>query len=251
MKKLIDLLSPYIWALPFILFILGYMGASLFIPKRSITAPHLIGKQTHEATQICSPLRIHLYITEEKIEDDLPIGTIIYQKPTPGSTLKAGQPIFIVTTKHNDSPLLPDFIHQSKTHIMQWCKEQGVRCKIYAISSNLPEETCIGQYPQAGTRLIDKKIHVYIAKHQSNQYVFPTCIGLNAAQVHAFIQKSGNQARYYEKNQEISQESLEQYTIVQQKPTPGTFVKLDKPMHIQYEVQRIKPQNSFWPFGNQ
>lgn len=251
MKKLLTSLYPYLWALPFILFILSYMGASLFIPKRSVTAPHLIGKQTHEATQICSPLRIHLYITEEKTEEDLPVGTIIHQKPTPGATLKAGQPIFIVTTKHNDKPILPNFMHQSKTNITQWCKEQGVKCKIYTIPSDLPEQTCIGQYPQAGTQLVDKKIHVYLAKKVSEQYIFPTCLQLNAAFVHEFIQKSGNEAVYYEKNQEIPAQNLDQYIIVQQKPAPGTFVKLDKKMHIQYEVQRIKPQNSFWPFGNQ
>ena len=245
-------LKNLLWLFPFLAFAIGYICASLFLNNPTLPAPDLIGKNIYDALKVCSNLQLHLYILEEKIDEHLPSGTIISQRPHQGTKIKTNQALYVITTKNPPCPKTPLFIGMDQKDIQTTCKKLGIKARVYFLQSNLPAQSCIAQWPQAHSDLPSKKMVVYCSQPEQKLYVFPNFLHENAAKANEFLASHGISPAYYYQNKLLSSSSqeLSNYQITQQRPLSGTCIDLQKKIAIRFEVE-ISDQNSSGNFDNQ
>ena len=92
-------LKNYLWIVPFLSFILGYVVIQQIFYIPEITTPHLVGKQVHEILPLITQYNLNLRLIDHKEETALPEGIILNQTPAAGTLIKQNQPLFIVITK--------------------------------------------------------------------------------------------------------------------------------------------------------
>ena len=253
LKKVVCMnLKNLLWLSPFLMFATGYILASLLLNNPTIPAPDLIGKNIYDAIKTCSKSQLHLYILEEKIDEHLPSGTIISQRPHQGTCIKSNQALYVVTTKNPPSQKTPLCIGMQHKDIVALCAKQGIKARVHFIQSNLPAQSCIAQWPQQNCDIPSKKMIVYCSQPEQNVYVFPNFIDKNALKAYEFLNSYQITPTYYYQNKPCtcSQQELAQYKIIQQRPLSGTFIDLQKKISIRFEVEP-SAQNSSDNFDNQ
>lgn len=244
-------LKNLLWLFPFFAFALGYIFASLFLNNPTLPAPDLIGKNIYDAVKTCSNHQLHLYILEEKIDEHLPSGTIISQRPHQGTQIKSNQALYVVTTKNPPCPKTPVCISMQQKDILDLCTKLGIKARVHFVQSNLPAQTCIAQWPQQNCDLPGKKMIIYCSQPEQNLYVFPNFINENAAKVYEFLSSYQIEPAYYYENKPCTCniQELSGYKITQQRPLSGTFIDLQKKIGIRFEIE-LSAQNSSGNFDN-
>ena len=247
-----NFLKNHLWLFPFLAFTVGYICASLFLNNPTLPAPDLIGKNIYEAIKTCSHHQIHLYILEEKIDEHLPSGTIISQRPQQKTRIKSNQALYVVTTKTPACPKTPLCIGMQQKDIQTLCSKQSIKARVHLVQSNLPAQSCIAQWPSQNCDLPGKKMITYCSEPEQKLYVCPNFIGENAYKVHNFLDPYQITPNYYYQNKlcNCTSQELQKYTITQQRPLSGTFIDLQKKISIRFEVE-LSGQNSFDNFDTQ
>lgn len=223
-------------AIPFICFILGYGLSNMFIGNKSYTTPNLIGLTIHEAVTQTSPFHINIQLADQKECPGIAPGTILTQKPTAGRLIKSHQSIIVVTSKLPDTALAPKALGLAQSVAQDLCAQQKIKCKLYPIQHQLPANTCIGQTPQQGQPIPDKKLVLYIADNSSNSYIMPTLTNQPLQTVLNFLKLHAITVQIFEKSQKILPPYNENLTVTAQKPSAGSFISLQKNTNIQLEV---------------
>lgn len=223
-------------AMPFICFIIGYGISNLIMGNKTHTTPNLIGLTTLEAIEQTSPSHINIQLIAQKECPGVTHGTIVSQKPAPGRLIKSHQSIMVVTAKQPQARLAPDTTNKTEEEVNKICRDDHVKLKSYPLSYQLPTGTCIGQIPEKGQPIPDKKLIIYTASNKNETYLMPNVINMNLQEVVLFLQKHRVQLTIFHKNQKLSQPYSQELTITAQKPAPGSFVKLQDNMPVQLEV---------------
>ncbi|MCX5924399.1 MAG: PASTA domain-containing protein [Candidatus Dependentiae bacterium] len=186
--KQIGQFQKYLLALaPFLCFFLGYVLCNLLIGNKTYNTPQLIGLSLHQAVEETSPYHITIQLIAEKDCPGAAPGTIISQKPSAGRLIKSHQSIFVVITKLPQSALAPDFLGKSQEAIEELKQENKVKLKTYGLQYSAPKGSCIGQIPQSGQPIIDKKIIAYTAQDKTNKYIMPDLTSKDLLEVVEFL----------------------------------------------------------------
>ncbi|MFA5998886.1 MAG: PASTA domain-containing protein [Candidatus Babeliales bacterium] len=221
---------------PFICFFLGYVLCNLLIGNKTYNTPQLIGLSLHQAVEQTSPYHITIQLIAEKDCPGATPGTIISQKPSPGRLIKSHQSIFVVITKLPQSALAPEFLGKSQETIELIKKETNVKLKTYGLQCNAPKGSCIGQIPQSGQPIVDKKIIAYTAQDKTNKYIMPDLVSKDLLQVVEFLKNHNLNVQVFHKNQKLSSPYKQDLIIVSQKPLAGSIMSLQENAIIQLEV---------------
>ena len=224
---------------PFLCFILGYMISSLFIGNKSYPTPNLIGITLHDALLQTSAFHINVQLAGQKECPGIAHGTIISQKPAAGRLIKPHQSTLVVTCKHPQAQLTPDLIGKTEAQAQDICSASRMKLKTYPQAYPLPTNTCIGQTPQKGHEIPDKKIIAYTAAEQSKNYLMPNLLNKSLDQVIEFLQKYTTNISVFLHNQKISIPYPQPCKIIGQKPLPGSFINLKNELIIQLEIETI------------
>jgi beta-lactam-binding protein with PASTA domain len=245
-------LKNLLWLFPFLTFAIGYIFASLFLNNPTLQAPDIIGKSMYDAIKLCSNHQLHLYILEEKIDEHMPSGTIISQRPHQGTQIKSNQALYVVATKNPPCPKTPLCIGMNQKEVQALCNTNGIKARVHFVQSNLPVESCIAQWPSQNCDLPAKKMIIYCSQPEQKLYVFPNFLHENALKAHEFLSSYEITPSYYYQNKlcVCTPQELDSYTIVQQRPLSGTFIDLQKKISIRFEVE-ISSQNSSGNSDNQ
>ena len=186
--KKISHISKYLApTIPFICFFLGYALSNLLVGNKTYKTPELIGLSLHQAIEKTSPYQITIQLVAEKECPGAPQGTIISQKPSPGRSIKSHQSILVVTTKLPPAAKAPSVLGKTQDQVEKIQKSEHIKLKTYSLNYPAPKGVCIGQIPQPGQSIIDKKMTLYTTKEKQNKYIMPTLIDKNAAEVVEFL----------------------------------------------------------------
>lgn len=222
--------------LPFLFFIAGYGLSSFFWGSQPFPTPDLIGKTVHEAITISSALHVNIQLLTEKEVAGITPGLIINQKPTAGRLIKPHQSILITTSKPLICSKIPDLSEIPSNQIQDFCKNHKLKCKIIKIPHTAPTGTFLGQYPAAGSSIIDQKITIYNAINNDHACFMPNLTGQKLHDVITFLQFYPVTIQAQDEHAILKPPFPETKFVIAQKPEAGSIINLEKRLCIQLEV---------------
>lgn len=231
-KSHFSLLKKMLWVAPFICFIAGYTFLWLCASSNHHTAPAVIGKPIQEALQLLSAQGINTRIIKEKIDTDLPAGTIISQSPGPHQHIKTNQAIMLVLSKKPEYPIAPDFTHKKIEEIQKWLDQHHCSAKVYEVPHTYPAGTCIGQSPNPGALLKESSIIIYRSSGSKKLVIMPSLIGMRVPDAQELIKESGCTLEPHHSNKISPNHSCTTCIIREQKPFAGSIITVQAPLTI-------------------
>lgn len=217
---------------------MGYVLSNMLIGNTAYNTPNLIGLTLHEAIIQTSPFHINIQLADQKECPGITQGTIMSQKPTAGRLIKPHQSITVITSKLPETEIAPNLLGLNQSQIQDRCNQQNLKCKIYTLAHQLPTGSCIGQKPQAGQPISDKKITVYLAKHDSKMNLMPSLTEKPLEQVIEFLKKYPTiQVQVAHENQKLFPPYPQDLTVTAQKPLAASFVNLQNHFLVYLEVK--------------
>ncbi len=233
MKKQI----PYFFAIaPFIFFVLGYIFSHFLMKSTVYQTPNLIGLKLSQALTIAAQNHATIKLLHQQECPGVESETIISQKPSAGRLIRPNQAILITIATETTAPVAPDLKLQKLATCEKNCKEIGIKLKHYPIVYPLPQETCIGQIPQAQEAVTDKKITIYTAQEKANIYVMPNFINNNLNDVIKLLTNQEIGYTVFSNYEKIEAPYAKDLIITNQKPKQGSLIQITKSLNIQFEV---------------
>lgn len=213
-------------SLPFFFFLSTYFALSLYTRSSTITVPHVIGLPLFEAATLISEANLQLRILSiEKDPLALP-STVLKQTPSPQQKARPQQTVYITLSERPQPPITPQLIHQSISYCEQTLKPLEIQPQYFSISSKYPLNTCIGQFPEAGTPCKDGKILIYLSAGSEHIAIMPRLIGLTPATVSDFLTAYNIKTQITQPVAAIPEAVLKQTVVCDQMPYPGSFINL-------------------------
>jgi hypothetical protein len=163
----------YLWTIPFLSFLLGYFTIQKIFQPKSFNTPSIVGKRLQEAISILSKNQLNIKFISEKEDEGLPHGTILSQKPVPGLKITPNQSVYVTISKKPDRSACPELFKKNIKDILQILKDKNLRNKSYYVPSNLPDNSCVAQYPLPETSIKDTCIITYVSKGNKKPVIFP------------------------------------------------------------------------------
>lgn len=222
--------------LPFGCFLAGYLLSNFVIGNKTYITPQLTGLSLYEAIKITSPYQVNIRILSEKESANIPAGTILNQKPSPGRIIKTHQPILVTTTKAPPDIIAPCLLQHSLNSIEKTCQDMHLKHKTYPIEYPAPVNSCIAQLPQAKDVIHDKKITIYCAKEKQNMYLMPDFTDQDLDTVLGELKDYTEKISIFKGSQKLSAPYQINAKIIAQKPLAGSLVSITPPLNVQLEI---------------
>src|SRR5579872_4934222 len=127
-----------LWLFPFICFAGGYFVTRSLFHQTEMKAPALIGKNLFEAFTILSNNNLSPRLLDQKIDPDLPEGTVINQLPAAGQSIKQRQTVFVVLSKKPPVTPAPLLVGKSLNEIEKLGASMPYKIKTYLVPSCYP-----------------------------------------------------------------------------------------------------------------
>jgi beta-lactam-binding protein with PASTA domain len=229
-------IKNFVWTLPFLCFIFGYIVLHYFFAQPTVIVPSFLGKQLIEAQTIASNLDLSLRILNQKEDDTLMPGTILHQTPSAGLTIKKNQAIFCVVSRKPPLQYAPNFIGKLQADIEQHAAKNEFALKIYPIEYSAPRGYCVAQIPNADQPLMQKQIIVYISQGPCTLKIMPSFYQQPISAVTHMLNE--HQIPY-----SITQGSVHyarrrtEPLVIDQRPDAGSIVDFAKPPLVQLYVE--------------
>jgi len=235
-------ISSYLWAVPFISFLLGYYSVSFFYRIPVYATPALLGTSLQEAVAQLSDLHLNLRIIGRKQDNDLPTGTIISQMPQPKTKIKANQSIYCVISEKDAASSVPHLIKKTKDSLITELNAIGLRFMLFYVESMLPVDTCIAQWPQPGQLLQDnQKLIVYLSAGSNKPIIWPNFKTMAVNDVVEHLAMYGITPTITHRSASAEQHACsDACIIVDQRPLPGSIVPLQQDMTVQLQVSLMQ-----------
>lgn len=230
-------LQHFLWISPFLAFTFGYLFVSYSFQSKTIKTPHFIGSSLHLAMTHAAEQNLRLHIITEKEHAHIEPGTILEQKPQPGSSIKEKQSVYIITAKSPQQKNTPLVLNQTVEDLNATCESQRIKHKNYFIPSSSLKDTCIAQIPAPNKPIKENKIISYIAQEQSPFFILPDFAGLKLDDVILFLQEQNISFSVYERSTKLRAPYPQDVFVLNQKPLVGSFIKLDQSTHIQLQIR--------------
>jgi len=233
-------LKNYLFILPFLCFISGYLLIGNIVQKKTFITPSIVGKQVLKAASILSDANLNMRILHKKEELDLPDGTILSQTPKSGHTIKQNQSVFVVMSQKPPRTPAPRFVGKKLKTILQDVSKKNIRNRSYFFNSKHPTNSCIAQYPSPATLLKQNNVITYIAKEDKRCVLLPDFKGKSLQRVTDFLNRYNItiEITYSSKYAWDRSEETGNEIIIDQRPLAGSIVRFDNqnPITIHLKV---------------
>jgi len=231
MQNKYKFLKSYIWLIPFLSFIGGYLGAHILFSSPRVEVPNLVGSSITGAIRQVSDKHLNIRILTEKEDSDLLPGTVIHQKPTAHQKVKPYHAVYVILSKKPSRKKTANFLGKDRTKAQKELERESSPYKIFSIPSSQKSGIIIGQYPQPEHEL-KGPLKLYAAQHQKQHFVFPRLIGKQLGAVKEFFDTHDIPLHVNTTRNSCTDTMF----IKEQRPLPGTLISLEEPPHVQLLV---------------
>jgi beta-lactam-binding protein with PASTA domain len=210
-------------------------------PER-VTTPNVVGRTFYDAARETCKHGVSLVVAATKQEQNMPLGTVLTQKPLPGQPIKRGQSLYVTTVVHPLPILSPLLYGKSMKEAQQIVQPQGIHLEPYYLQSNYPQDTVFCQYPEPGDTLTVSRVIVYISSKGPTYAVMPRLINVAVSEVNDLMSSYDVQIHC------ICKDPLHNVCdggcrVVDQRPNAGQVVDLSSKIHIYVQCQHFKERN--------
>jgi serine/threonine-protein kinase len=236
--QVIKSLPKLLWLAPFASFIAGYLLIGLLYQNKVIPTPALVGLPLDKALIILSKANLNIRIIDHKDETDLEQGTILSQKPAPGTLIRQNQSLYVVIAQKPAPIQAPDIRNKKLPEATKLIESSSLQAKTYPMATQAPHNVCIAQYPQAGTVPDDKTVIIYYAQQNIKPVIMPNLKTKSVEDVSSFLMLHDLQATILHSAPVEPGHQCNRCIIIDQRPLPGSLITLtpDKPLQIQLQV---------------
>lgn len=229
-KKLIDFFYTFLWILPFIFFLTGYLTIRALLHKQIVYVPQLVGANMVDAIKALSAQKLNARILDQKEDSDMPEGTVINQSPKANVKLKVGQPVFLVITRAPAKNRAPSLYYNSLENAKEKLIQEGLSPKFYLIPSIAQQNLCFAQEVKPARELNSKVVIAYFSKGKTSLVIMPNLKGLGIEQVRNFLKKNNIDVVVHEDGEFNSKKKKNNtpFKVKKQRPMAGSLVDISK-----------------------
>lgn len=233
--SLFKLLKKSLWLMPFLCFTAGYYTLTFFLHNSFSKTPCVIGQPFLKAAEILSAQNLNMQLLSYKEDQQVKPGTVISQNPSPLSSIRPQQTVFLVVAAAPQKAAIGDYTGKNYETVAQELTEQNIFYKKYYVPSSLPQNTCIAQLPQAGQELTSKPLILYTAVTAA-PVIVPSFIEKSVLEVSAHLQQEHIPFTIFHAFPVSSDHVCTHCTIVAQKPLAGSSLTKNNPPTFQLHV---------------
>lgn len=194
--RLLANLAKYLAVFLFLLIIVNSIVMPIITRHGSeFSLPNIIGMTVPDAKPVLAEAKLAIDITSQEYHADKPSGTILSQFPVPGTMVKSGRTIRVVTSLGQKDVTVPDIhgfsIRQATLNLEQAGFIIG-QIQWTAVDS-LPEKVVVFSYPAAGTMVsYGSAINLMVNRGMSSQTVLvPKLVGLSLTDATKALEDAG------------------------------------------------------------
>lgn len=227
-------LAPYLWIIPFLSFLGGYLLLSYYYRAKSIATPNLIGKPLDKALLLLNEYNLLVRVIEKREDSDLAEGIIVNQIPTAGQTIKTNQVMYVTITQKKGKPPIPNFCGTTKEYAQEIAHTYGLNLLLYSLETEAPENICLAQSPMPQTLSGDMPVRLYVAHYTQKPVIMPNFKGKTVDDVVSFLSLHDITPTILSASSNTQSDAL----VVDQRPLPGSLVTFNqsKPLSVQLQV---------------
>lgn len=240
LKQSLPSLTTLLWLLPFAGFMVGYATMSYFFSIESINTPSVIGLKLTDAFEHLSAHNLNPRLIAKKEIADMDEGVVLHQNPQPTTKIKSNQSVFLVVSTKPAQAQAPQLANAPITDSARKIQDENLRLKQYMIDGSYPKGFCIGQSPQPGQPLLEKKMIVYVCSGESKPVLMPNFKGKTIDEVVDFLNTYTITPTIMHTQMEKQGHRCDATCIVHdQRPLAGTLITIDgsKKPTVQLHVQ--------------
>lgn len=216
-------IKDYIWLLPFLSFLGGYLLIRTMIRTTDVIMPSLLGKNINNALALLAQDTISVRLLSYKEDPDLPDGTVVRQIPMPGKKIKQRQTALLVLSKKSDTNKAPSLVGKTQEVMAAEIASTRYILKTYNVPSSYPAGRCIAQNPKQDQPVPHGAVVAYVAASQPKLVIWPNFIGKPLDQVIAFL-ASHNVEPHITQPAAATDAPI----VTDQRPLPGSIISLDE-----------------------
>ena len=237
MPSLKSFLSRSLWLVPFIFFLSGYFALDLFLHHSHTTTPHVLGLPLSEALSRISSKNLNVRLLSYKEDEQAKEETVLSQNPSPGSSIRPQQTVFLIVSCKKARPQTPACIGKQYETLTAKLAEQKISHKVQYVPSNHPSGTCIAQIPEAETELPSQPLILYVSQKIDDPLVLlPSFKGRSAQEVVPFLKNNEMPFSLFHAHLMKPDHSCSSCVIIEQKPLAGSLIAMNNPPTIQLKV---------------
>lgn len=224
-----------LWLLPFICFFGGYFTTRSLFHRPYVETPALVGKNIFEAFTLLSNNNLSPRLLDQKIDPDLPEGTVINQNPAAGKPIKQRQTVFLVLSKKPPITPAPLLVGKSLSEIEK-ISSSNYKIKIYPVPSCYPTNQCISQYPHPNEPINNNLVITYIAQNIQRPFIWPNFVGRSVSEVDEFLKIYNIEPHFISSQGQCIEPNLH---VIDQRPYAGSLVSLN-PSQLPYAQLNVQ-----------
>lgn len=221
-------LVSFVWVVPFIAFIAGYLLVRGLTHTETITVPAIMGLHLTDAIRTLSSDSLNVRILAEKEDPDLHEGMILSQTPEPGTLVKPHQSIFLVITCKPLKPQAPTLLGTTLSQAQVRARNASITLKTYTLESPIPQGRVIAQSVMPRRDVKENSLTIYTSKGSTPLRIFPQLKGKKPDEVTSFF------GLY---DIPVSVKGPHNKVIKDQRPLAGTLIDIRKPLVVEVTTQ--------------
>ncbi len=194
-----------------------------------IKVPDLTEKTEGEAIKILYPLGLKLTVEGEDYSENIPLGRILRQSPSPNESLRKGETVKVILSKGEKLIAVPNLIGKELKEAERTLNSLGLKIKIERedFSETVPANSIINQKPAGGTEVKSgEAVKVILSKGKKPPVVkvvkVPSLVGRKKEEAESLLQNLG--LKLLVENQDYS-ETIEEGCVLKQSPPAETQLK--------------------------
>lgn len=234
MKIIIKKLFWY--SLPFILFLIGFIFAFFFFPRRFVVVSSFIGKKSELAFTELSQVGLTGRCTLATVENPSLVGVVIDQLPEVGAQVYRGHAVQLTVGQQSLARVIPDFIGQPANTVKSLAKEYGYEVTLVWVHHYRSMGTCFAQTPQSNALMSHAKIICYCSLGQAPYGIMPTLVGASRKEVEHFAEANNVSIQCIADKKKKDLSTKGDLVVVDQQPAPGVIIDGSKQLFVQVQL---------------
>lgn len=230
--------TSYMWLLPFIAAATGYFVVSRMSIVPEYPLPAISGLSLREALVKLSELQLAARVSRVQERDDCPDGTVVAQVPGAGTRVKPQQTVFLTISVEREKSTIPDLVGRSRAECEEILSALGIKTEVIFVSENSAADTCISQDPEAGSSFVSS-VYIFIARAKNSAEIIPDFRGALLSDVEEKCLQRGVRCVVYRQDRGNVHGAF--LTVVDQRPLPGTIVRISPELVLQVAVVAERP----------
>jgi beta-lactam-binding protein with PASTA domain len=205
----------------------NYVIMPVLVGRGDLTAaPPVVGVPLLEAQRLAEKAGLKLRVDDERPEPDVPVGSVAFQTPEPGTQIKRGRTVAVVLSSGVDMRRVPELSGLNERQAQLDAEHAGFAIvEVAEVHTNLVERgRVIGSYPDAGAvRPLGTGVRLLISLGaRPAELVMPSLVGKTAEEARLIVEGLGLVMRSVKYERGRGRSSLE--TVVVQDPVAGSHV---------------------------